>query len=95
MSEITEALDQLREKADPALSGRLGTLMGLLMSARASQDAAMRLLSELIAESVASGLEPAEEGVCEHPADQRSVIATMGDEMPQEFCKVCGERLSG
>lgn len=95
MSEIAEVVEQLREKADPALAGRLGTVMGLLMSARASQDAAMRLVAEMTAESVASDQEPAEEGVCEHPANQRSVIATMGDDAPQVFCKVCGERLSG
>lgn len=71
---------------------KLGTIVGLIMSSRASLDAAMRMLVELTVKQEASP-EPTEEGVCSHPADQRSLVTTMGDGPPMEFCKVCGERL--
>lgn len=76
--------DAEREKA-------IATVAGLLMSARASTEAALKLLDQLQAPALPRASE--DPGICEHPAEHRKAVTTMGDGPPQEVCGACGRTL--
>ena len=79
----------------PELDPAVSEAIGVLISARASVDAAITLLRRANSQSVPPPTPDSSslDGPCQHPKTRK--IATQGDTPDAHICVMCGEQVDG